>query len=154
LRQRIAEAVEGGLDPHSLAENRRVMEQYLAQLHAGGAASRPLPEARHELHEKWRRVRRHGIQGLPEAARPWFEELADELKRYGLFLSPVGSVAHWFVPTGTVSADWFDEAIQACERGPCPSALEAFFQEILLWLSTRRDSNEIPVFTERHDIRH
>ncbi|GIW92159.1 MAG: hypothetical protein KatS3mg110_0200 [Pirellulaceae bacterium] len=149
LRQRIAEAVEGGLDPHALAENRRQMEQFLAQLHAsGGGAVGSLPDARHEQRQKWRLVRRHGIQGLPPMARPWFEELADELKRYGLFLSPAGSVAHWFSQMSTASADWFDEAIRVCERGPCPAALEAFFQEILLWLATRRASTDIPVFAE------
>ncbi len=138
LRQRIAEAVEGGLDPQVLAANRREVEQYLAQLKSGDTkAVRPLTDEAAQVRQRWRALRTSGFQAIPPVARAWCDELADEWKRFGIFFSPVGVVSNWFTGPGTASVDWFDEAMRKIQEDACPSALQAFFQEIILWLDSR-----------------
>lgn len=138
-RERIAAVVEGEFDKESLADNTRELEAFLGRWKAGGPASPPrLADAAKPAASRWRNVRSQGLAAIPPEARGAAEELVDELKRIGLFLSPVGAVRAWFQdgsPTG--ERHWFEDALLRIRRGACPEPLLAYVEEIRTWLALR-----------------
>jgi hypothetical protein len=141
LRDRIAEAVEGALDPDQLARNRRQVESFLDALQAGQPHMAPgwENELRSRL-EKWRAVRSKGLAAVPAVAHSWSETLIDALKHQGWFLCPVGTIRNWF-DSEPARADkpWFERAVERLRQGDCPAPLQAFFMEMVTWLSMRSD---------------
>lgn len=141
LRDRIAQAVEGALDPQQLAENRRRVETFLDRWRAGQTQAAPAwEESVRATAEQWRAVRYRGLEAVPAAARHWAETLLEGLKRAGMFLSPIGVVRNWFHDGQSKPAGhWFEDAVQRLRQGDCPAPLQAAFREMVTWLQARID---------------
>ncbi|MBM4000972.1 MAG: hypothetical protein FJ297_15775 [Planctomycetes bacterium] len=135
-RDRLAIEMEGGPDRKTLAENTRELESFLAQLHANANETPPAMVAgTRRASDRWRELRVKGLSILSSELRPWVEELVEELKRYGLFLSPVGSVRQWFQDGRSPSGSpWIEDAMAKIERGACPEPLLASFRETITWI--------------------
>ncbi len=135
VRERLNVEFSGALDRQALADNTREMEAFLTQLEAKPAEPMSLAAESREAAHRWREVRTRGLAAIPAEMRSEVEELSDQLKSHGLFLSPVGQVRHWFQdgrsPAGT---HWFEGALVRIQRGSCPEPLLASFREIMTWV--------------------
>jgi hypothetical protein len=133
-RDRLASHVEGWFDEHELTHSASEVESFLDQLKKGGVAAADAPAARPgppSTQAKWDRLRREQLAGLPAALRVWVEELIEELKRIGIFVSPKGRLQGWV--EGAAAEDrenWFTRIVQALDRRECPPDMRAFVAEI------------------------
>lgn len=138
-RERLVSHVEGWFDQQELSTSASEVEVFLDQLKQGGIAADAVSKsdtARRDARTKWDRLRQEKLRVLPAELRVWVEELLDEMKRIGLFVSPKGHLQAW-MEFGGAEADreaWFNRAIQALDRGECPADLRAFVAEVTAFL--------------------
>lgn len=133
-RERLAKYVEGLYDERALSASAHEVERFLEQFKRGTLpdAVRPRSAPPRDPAQQWSRLQRDQLADLPTELRVWVEELLEELKRKGIFLSPKGHSRVWFPAADQES--WFAKAMQALQRGDCPPDLRAFVADILAHL--------------------
>ena len=84
----------------------------------------------------WHRLRQERLDWLPRELRIWVEELLEDLKRQGIFVSPKGKLEAW-IDTGTQDRRiWMNQAMQSLHEGKCPAELQAFVTDLLAHLNS------------------
>jgi hypothetical protein len=132
-RDRLVSHVEGRFDESELSTSTTEVEDFLDRLKQGGDVSgvkEPPRLATRSAASKWDRLRSEKLGILPPELRVWVEELLDEMKRIGIFVSPQGRMQGWM--DGAAASDkeiWFNRAIQGLDRGECSADLRAFVAE-------------------------
>jgi len=134
-RERLASHLEGWYDEEKLSQNTSDLENFLDQLKEGveaEAAAKSQAE-RDEKFAKWQQFKRDRLESLPHDLRIWLDELIDELKRKGIFVSTEGSFQHWIASDAPASdqASWFTRAIEMIDEGKCPADLRAFVGDLV-----------------------
>jgi hypothetical protein len=137
-RERLAKHVEGLFDARELSAATHEVESFLDQMRKGGPGdtATPSPPPRAAARDKWLRLQREQLGSVPQELRVWVEELLDDLKHKGLFLSPKGGFQAW-LPSDAPPGDRevaFAKAVQALHRGECPADLRAFVTEFVTFL--------------------
>jgi hypothetical protein len=136
-RERLVKHVDGMLGSRQLAAAAHEVESFLDQMKKGDAdGSQVAASDREEPREKWARLQRDQMASVPPDLRVWVEELLDELKHAGLFLSTRGGFEGWMIggPPTADSEINLARAVQALSRGECPAELRAFLNEIVSFL--------------------
>lgn len=108
------------------AAHTEAMEQMLDQLSAGQSAddsSLPAVESEHP----WARVQREGLAAIPVDQRSWVEQLLEELKSAGIFITPHGSLQQ-------VTADKFNDLMKAIHSGQTPDRMAITLTEVSQYL--------------------
>jgi hypothetical protein len=138
-RERLASHLEGWHDEEKLSKNTDEVESFLDQLKDGVEAEEAakLQSERDEKFTKWQHFKRDRLGGLPHDLRVWVEELIDELKRKGIFVSTQGRLQEWIADNASPSerANWFTSAIEMVEQGKCPADLRAFVADLVAFAS-------------------
>lgn len=138
-RERLAKHVEGMQDIDQLAATAQEVESFLDQLKKGNVvepAIRPGGSPRGDGRERWARLHREQLSNVPTELRVWVEELLDDLKHHGIFVSPKAGFSGWMSPETPITDRElaFAKAVQALHRGECPADLRAFVTEIVTYL--------------------
>lgn len=144
-RERLASHVEGWFDEQQLSAATHEVESFLDQFKQGTASLSPQPVAASPISPQqanWDRLRRERLGILPPELRIWVEELLEDLKRIGLFISPKGRLEGWisFSADAEDPAGWINRAIQMLYVGECPAELRGFVAEILAHLTAMGQS--------------
>ncbi len=134
-REQLARHVEGGSDDAGPSEETTDIESFLDQL-KDGVDEEAVAKRRSERDErfaKWHQFRRDRLASLPHDLRISLEELIDDMKRKGMFVSTEGSLQRWFAGDAAVSeqANWFASAVAAVDQGRCPADLRAFVANLV-----------------------
>lgn len=134
-RERLASFVEGSLDARRLSASAHEVESFLDQMKHGGnekAAGNPTA-ASLTTSQKWGRLESEGLQLLSPELRIWVEELLEDIKQIGVFVSLRGKVRRWFPDTGGTqdSSAWMARALKTVQDGQTPPDLRAFVTEVL-----------------------
>jgi hypothetical protein len=134
-RERLAKHVAGMFDKRDLSAGAHEVENLLEQFKAGKLQEPPLDRSaldRGQQTDKWSQLQREHLSGLPQEVRVWVEELLEELKGRGIFLSPKGGYQGWIphAAEGGPSELRFNKALNSIGRGECPADLRAFVTEI------------------------
>jgi hypothetical protein len=139
-RERLASHLEGWYDEEMLSKNTGELESFLDQLKDGVEAEETakLQTERDEKFTKWQHFKCERLGALPHDLRIWVEELIDELKRKGIFVSTQGQLQQWIAGTESISerANWFTTAIEMVDQGQCPADLRAFVADLVAFAST------------------
>ncbi len=134
-RERLASHLEGWYDQEKLAKNTDQLESFLDQLKDGidTEVAAKLQTERDERFTKWQHFKRERLGSLPQDLRIWVEELIDELKRQGIFVSTSGCLQQWLAGNASVSeqVNWFTNAIEMVDQGKCPADLRAFVADLV-----------------------
>lgn len=148
-RERLASHLEGWYDEEKLAKNTDELENFLDQLKDGvdtEVAAKQQTE-RDERFTRWQHFKRERLGSLPRDLRIWVEELIDELKAKGIFVSTQGRLQQWIAGNASVSeqANWFTNAIAMVEQGKCPADLRAFVADLVAFAN----ASSVPRATRR-----
>lgn len=133
-RERLAQHVEGAFDARQLSAHSNEVEAFLDDLKkpsaasSGGSATRDAGKGS----RSWDRLRQEQLAALPPELRLWVEELLEDLKRIGLFVSPKGRLEKWmeFAADEEDPGGWLNRAMQLVHGGDCPPELRAFVTEM------------------------
>ncbi|MEO8493520.1 MAG: AAA family ATPase [Planctomycetota bacterium] len=141
-RERLAKHVEGWLDPEAITASANEMEKFLDQIKNGDGAkplhqtsATTLPKAAASA-QNWDKLRRERLEWLPRELRVWIEELLEDLKRRGIFVSPKGQLEAWIDTGSRDRRVWMNQAMQALHQGQCPAELRTFVTDLLAHLSS------------------
>lgn len=132
-RERLVSHVEGWFDGKELAASAQEVETFLDQIKKGQGPTAPPPASSVASNQpKWDRLRRERLSILPLELRIWVEELLEDLKRIGLFVSPKGRIESWisFTADAEDPGGWMNRAMQMLHSGDCPAELRAFTAEL------------------------
>jgi hypothetical protein len=133
-RERLVSHVEGWFNEQELSETSNEVEKFLDHYKQGDGASaiQTAPTAGRSAKLKWDRLRRERLMILPPELRIWVEELMEDLKRIGLFISPKGKLEGWigFAADAEEPDGWLNRAMQLLHGGECPAELRAFVAEM------------------------
>ncbi len=139
-RERLASHLEGWYDEEKLSKSTDELESFLDQLKDGVEAEEAakLQTERDEHFIKWQHFKRARLGELPHDLRIWVEELIDELKRKGIFISTQGRLQQWIAGDASPSerANWFTNAIEMVDQGKCPADLRAFVADLVAFAGT------------------
>ena len=139
-RERLASHLEGWYDDEKLSKNTDELESFLDQLKDGAETEEAakLQAERDEKFTKWQHFKRERLGALPHDLRIWVEELIDELKRKGIFVSTQGRLQQWIAGDASPSerANWFTNAIKMVDQGKCPADLRAFVADLVAFANT------------------
>jgi len=134
-RERLASHLEGWYDEEKLSKNTDELESFLDQLKDGVEAEEAakLQTECDEKFTKWQHFKRDRLGTLPHDLRIWVEELIDEMKRQGIFVSTQGRLQQWIAGDASPSdrANWFTNAIEMVDQGKCPADLRAFVADLV-----------------------
>jgi len=135
-RERLARHVEGTFNDQALADHTEQVESFLEQTNgARTATDKPAVEVNGgRTTEHWDRVRDQRLELLPRELRIWVEELIEDLKRKGIFVSPQGRLEGWLDFDVRDRTLWLNHAMQALHRGQFPAALRGFVGEVVAYL--------------------
>jgi hypothetical protein len=152
-RERLANHVEGWLDQEAIAASANEVESFLDQI-KNGDASKPSPQPTSpqptspqstspqspspsiDGSQNWLKLRSERLEWLPRELRMWVEELLEDLKRQGIFVSPKGRLEAW-IETGSCDRSvWMNQAMQMLHQGQCPAELQAFVTDLLTYLDS------------------
>jgi hypothetical protein len=133
-RERLVSHVEGWFDAQELSNTSNEVENFLDQFKRGAepADVQAPASAQVTARAKWARLRRERLTILPPELRIWVEELLEDLKRIGLFISPKGRLEGWihFAADDEDPDGWLNRAMQMIYGGDCPADLRAFVAEM------------------------
>lgn len=133
-RERLVSHVEGRFDEQELSATSNEVEAFLDQYKQGNGnpAVQTTGSATVNKTSKWERLRRERLMILPQELRIWVEELLEDLKRIGLFISPKGKLPNWigFSADAEDPEGWLNRAMQLLHAGDCPAELRAFVAEM------------------------
>jgi AAA domain, putative AbiEii toxin, Type IV TA system len=137
-RERLAKHVEGSLDEQVIAESSNEMEDFLDQIKSGAPTPPPVQTTAKadDRSSEWNRLKDERLTWLPHELRVWVEELLEDLKRQGVFVSPKGRLEAWLDCGVLNRRDWVNQAMQKLHRGECPAELEAFVTDLLAHLNS------------------
>lgn len=133
-RERLVSHVEGRFDEQELSATSNEVEAFLDKFKQGNGnpAAQTSASATLRNASKWERLRRERLITLPPELRIWVEELLEDLKRIGLFISPKGKLEGWigFAADEEDAEGWLNRAMQLLHSGECPAELRAFVAEM------------------------
>ncbi len=133
-RERLVSHIEGWFDAQELSATSHEVEDFLDQFKQGTGTPEVRTPANPSLtaKTKWDRLRRERLTALPPELRIWVEELLEDLKRIGLFVSPKGRLEGWiaFAADADDPEGWLNRAMQMLHNGDCPAELRAFVAEM------------------------
>ena len=139
-RERLAKHVVGWLDEASIAASANEVESFLDQIKNGDAAKPSAPVAARlpgsESSENWEKLRYERLEWLPRELRMWVEEMLEDLKRQGIFVSPKGRLEAWIETGSEDRRVWMNQAMQTLHQGQCPAELQAFVTDLLTYLNS------------------
>jgi hypothetical protein len=132
-RERLASYLDGSLDDASLSASAQEVERFLDQLKQGGQQSAPSPALVEEggADRQWQRLEREQAHFLPPELRIWVEELLEDLKPKGIFVSPKGPLWQWFGEVGRDPSSALLPALMMIAEGKAPADVRAFVAELL-----------------------
>lgn len=135
-RDRLANHVDGAFDDQALSRSAHEVESFLAKIEKADipvnpdvAASSAATSARN-----WEKLRQERLEWLPREVRIWVEELIEDLKRKGIFVSPRGHLQAWLELDVKDPTVWLNNAMQSLHVGRCPSELQAFVGDVVSYL--------------------
>lgn len=136
-RERLARHVESWMDRQGSASRNADVESFLDQVKSGGTTGSEmnLISPANAL-RGWEKVRRERLEWIPRELRAWVEEMLEDLKRKGVFVSPKGRLQNW-IDVGGDGNDrgaWLTRALRSLEQGQCPAELRAFATEMVSFL--------------------
>ncbi len=141
-RERLAKHVVGWLDQASIAASANEVENFLDQIKNGDdsqpAAQTPATTASpgSDGSQNWEKLRHERLEWLPRELRMWVEELLEDLKRQGVFVSPKGRLEAWLDTGSQERRVWMNQAMQMLHQGQCPAELQAFVTDLLTYLNS------------------
>jgi hypothetical protein len=138
-RERLAKHVEGMFDERELSSSAHEVESFLEQFKKGETSGATASISQGDARQKWERLQRDELSSVPRELRVWVEEMLEELKQLGLFVSPKGGFAGW-LPSDPPTADRevaFAKSLQQLHRGECPPDLKAFVTDVLAHVQAR-----------------
>lgn len=115
------------LDPSAMRANTKAMEEMLEKLTAGEEAG-DFDELERE--DPWEQIRREGIAAIPVDQRPWIEQLLEELKTAGVFLSAHGEVGRH----EELDEEEMERLMKAIRSGQTPDQLAVLLAEVIQYL--------------------
>jgi ABC-type uncharacterized transport system ATPase subunit len=137
-RDRLTKYVDGMGEERELSATAHEVESFLDQLKKGGnaEAAQAQAPARLDVRGRWLQLQREQMANVPPELRVWVEELLDDLKHQGIFLSPRGNYQAWMSsdPLLRDPEVALAKAVQTLHRGECPADLRAFVGEIIAYL--------------------
>lgn len=89
----------------------------------------------------WSEIKKHGIDTLEEPTRKIASGLLEELKKFGIFLVPVGELEGWIDLGTSDKKKWILKALPLIHEGKVPEPLQDFVAEILSHLSNISQSH-------------
>jgi hypothetical protein len=138
-RERLASHVEGWFDQESLSADAHEVEDFLDQVKQGEPSTQT--ETREvtatDAARNWRKLRTERLEWLPRELRIWVEELIEDLKRSGVFVSPKGRLLAWMEFDAENRVAWLNQAMQSLHQGQCPAELRAFVGDLVTYLQSR-----------------
>ena len=142
-RERLAGHVEGWFDERSLSSSAHEVENYLDQLKEGDRpdqAPRSAPTAADRRAWQWNRLKQERLEVLPPELRTWVEDLLEDLRHIGLFVSPKGNTRAWMSDMLTFEGKqrWLLQSLEALRSQRCPNELQAFVAAIVAHLRAQR----------------
>jgi len=141
-RERLAKHVEGWFDEKAIAASANEVESFLDQIKGGGTSppkSQPQRTAVGGV-QNWDKLRHEQLEWLPRELRMWIEELLEDLKRFGIFVSPKGRLEGWIETGSRERRVWVNQAIQVLHQGQCPTELQTFVTDLITHLSSTSNS--------------
>ncbi|MDA1054588.1 MAG: AAA family ATPase [Planctomycetota bacterium] len=138
-RERLAKHVEGWCDQESIATSANEVENFLDRI-KNGDDPKQTPETPATTSPtgtdgslNWAKLRRERLEWLPRELRMWVEELLEDLKRQGIFVSPKGCLEAWIETGSQDRSVWMNQAMQLLHQGQCPAELQAFVTDLLTY---------------------
>lgn len=141
-RDRLAKHVLGWFDERSIAASANEVENFLDQIKNGDAlkpaAQPPTTTAPPGMDgsQNWEKLRHERLEWLPRELRMWVEEMLEEMKRQGIFVSPKGRLEAWIETGSRDRRVWVNQAMQMLHQGQCPAELQAFVTDLLAHLTS------------------
>ncbi len=137
-RERLANHVEGWFDEKAIAASANEVESFLDQIKGGGTLpTRSQPQLTDVGgSQNWAKLRYEQLEWLPRELRMWVEELLEDLKRLGVFVSPRGRLEGWIESGSQDRRVWVNQAIQVLHQGQCPTELQTFVTDLIAHLSS------------------
>ena len=135
-RDRLASHVDGAFDDQALTRSAHEVESFLSKLESTDLPERPALAATGAAQSarNWERLRHERLEWLPREARIWVEELIEDMKRKGIFVSPRGHLKAWLELDVKDPTVWLNNAMQSLHVGKCPSELQAFVGDVVSYL--------------------
>lgn len=132
-RDRLANHVDGAFDDQALTRSAHEVESFLSKLENTDIPARPSVAAAGAVQSarNWEKLRHERLEWLPREARIWVEELIEDLKRKGIFVSPRGHLRAWLDLDVKDPTVWLNNAMQSLHVGKCPSELQAFVGDVV-----------------------
>ncbi|MCA9144355.1 MAG: AAA family ATPase [Planctomycetales bacterium] len=137
-RDRLAKHVEGWFDEEAIAASANEVESFLDQIKgetASPAAAKPLATETTGS-QNWAKLRHERLEWLPRELRMWVEELLEDLKRKGIFVSPKGRLEAWIETGSQDRRVWINQAMQLLHQGQCPTELQTFVKDLITHLNS------------------
>jgi len=139
-RERLAKHVVGWFDEASIAASANEVESFLDQIKNGDAAQSSASVATQSpgsaSSENWEKLRYERLEWLPRELRMWVEEMLENLKRRGIFVSPKGRLEAWIETGEPDRRVWMNQVMQMLHQGQCPAELQAFVTDLLAYLNS------------------
>lgn len=141
-RERLAKHVEGWFDEEAIVANANEVENFLDQIKTGTAPNPSIQTVATKSSEQfdgsqnWRKLRYERLDWLPRELRTWVEELLEDLKRHGIFVSPKGRLEAWLDTGNEDRRVWVNQAMQELHQGQCPTELQVFVNDLLTYLKS------------------
>ncbi|MBC8355566.1 MAG: ATP-binding protein [Planctomycetes bacterium] len=143
-RERLAKHVEGWFDEASIAASANEVENFLDQIknedapNSSSAATESQTATVADSSKNWAKLRDERLEWLPRELRVWVEELVEDLKRQGIFVSPKGRLERWIETGSDDRSIWMNQTMQLLHQGQCPPELQAFVADLLAYLTSAR----------------
>lgn len=132
-RERLARHVEGWFDEEAIRGSANEVESFLDQIKGDAAPSLASEPLAHEPggSKNWGKLRHERLEWLPRELRMWVEELLEDLKRQGIFVSPKGRLEAWIESGSDDRRIWINQAMQMLHQGQCPTELQTFVTDLI-----------------------
>lgn len=156
-RERLASHIEGWFDESNLSSSTNEVEQFIDQMKQGPPAATATPSqadesptagaravSRHrpagpppanvaeDRGARWAHLKSDQLDALPPELRIWVEELIEDLKQKGIFVSARGRLQSWFDAGSAADPPtlWINRAMRSLHSGQCPPELRALVADM------------------------
>ncbi|MBP88411.1 MAG: hypothetical protein CMJ64_17140 [Planctomycetaceae bacterium] len=132
-RDRLENHVDGAYDDQALSRSAHEVESFLSKLEKTDIPAKPELSAAVAVNSarNWEKLRHERLEWLPRETRIWVEELIEDLKRKGIFVSPRGHLKAWLDLDVKDPTVWLNNALQSLHVGKCPAELQAFVGDVV-----------------------
>lgn len=145
-RDRLANHVDGAFDDQALTQSAHEVESFLSKIEKTDIPAKPDAIIGSGSSPKnWEKLKHERLEWLPRETRIWVEELIEDLKRSGIFVSPRGHLEAWMDLDVRDTTVWLNNAMHTLHTGQCPAELKAFVGDLVSHLR----ASAAPVRTTR-----